>query len=84
MGRDLRQVGHAQDLVAPGEAPQAPPDRVGAPTADPGVDLVEDERRRRVGLGQDRLMARATRDSSPPEAIRASGRAGSPGFGARR
>ena len=31
-----------------------------------------------------RLIARATRDSSPPEAIRASGRGGSPGFGASR
>ena len=31
-----------------------------------------------------RLMARATRDSSPPDAIRASARAGSPGLGASR
>src|SRR5207249_12088561 len=29
------------------------------------------------------LTASATRDSSPPDAIRDSGRAGSPGFGAR-
>ena len=55
MGGDLRQVGHAQDLVAAGERPQAPPDRIGAAAADPRVDLVEDERRRVVGLGQDLL-----------------------------
>ena len=55
VGRDLGQMGHAQDLVAPREGPQAAPDRVRAPTADPRVDLVEDEDRRVVGLGQDAL-----------------------------
>ena len=37
------------------ERPQAPADRVGRPPADPGVDLVEDERRRVVGGGEDLL-----------------------------
>ena len=55
VGGDLGQVGDAQDLVAAGERPQAPPDRVRAPAADARVDLVEDERRRLVGLGQDLL-----------------------------
>ena len=55
MGRDLRQVGDAQHLVATREGPQAAPDRVGAPPADPGVDLVEDEDGRVVGLGEDAL-----------------------------
>ena len=53
--RDLGQVGDAQDLVPAGEGPQAPPDRVRAATADPRVDLVEDEDRRLVRLGQDAL-----------------------------
>ena len=53
--RDLGQVRDAQDLVAPRETPQAPPDRVGAAPADAAVHLVEDQRRRRVGLGQDPL-----------------------------
>ena len=55
VGRDLGQVGDAQDLVAPGQRPQAAPDRVRAPAADARVDLVEDEGRRVVGLGQDAL-----------------------------
>lgn len=52
---DLRQVGDAQDLMTPGQTPQAPSDRVGATTADPRVDLIEHERRRVVSLRQDPL-----------------------------
>ena len=55
VGRDLGQVRDAQDLVATGEAPQAAPERIGAPPADTGIDLVEDERRGRIGLGEDAL-----------------------------
>ena len=55
VGGDLGQVGHAQDLVLAGERPQAAPDRVRAPPADAGVDLVEHERRRGVDLGEDLL-----------------------------
>ena len=55
VGGDLRQVGDAQDLVAPGERPQASADRVGAATADPRIDLVEDEDGRGVRLGDDPL-----------------------------
>ena len=46
---------HAQDLVTAGQGPQAPTDRVRTPSADPRVDLVEDEDRRLVRLGQDLL-----------------------------
>ena len=85
VGGDLRQVGHAQDLVAPGERPQAPPDRIRAPAADPAVDLVEDERRRGVGRGQhlldrqrDPATARRPTRSGPAAgpARRGSGRTG--------
>ena len=55
MGCDLGQVRHDEDLVTPRECPEAPADRVRAPTADPRVDLVEDERRRGVGFGNDLL-----------------------------
>src|SRR5688572_6494132 len=41
MSGDLREVRDAQHLVAPSERPQVAPDRVGAPTADPRIDLVE-------------------------------------------
>src|SRR6476661_4444791 len=40
VGGDLRQVRHAEHLVAAAEEPQAAADRIGAPAADPGVDLV--------------------------------------------
>ena len=82
--RDLRQVGHAQHLVMARQAPQAAADRIGGPAADARVHLVEHERgvRRRAQHVLD--GASATRDSSPPDAMRASGRAGSPGLGASR
>ena len=66
-------------------APQAAPDRVGAPAADPAVDLVEHERRRGVGRGQDLLdrerdpaTARRPTRSGPAAgpARRGSGRSG--------
>src|SRR6476659_6769700 len=43
VGRDLRQMRDAQDLVASGQRPQVAPDRVGAAAADPRVDLIEDQ-----------------------------------------
>ena len=55
MGRDLGQVRHHEDLVVPRQGPQAAPDRIGRPTADARVDLVEHEGRRGVCLGQDLL-----------------------------
>ena len=55
VGGDLGQVRDAQDLVAAGQGPEAPADRVGAPAADARIDLVEHERRRLVGLGEDLL-----------------------------
>ena len=55
MRGDLRQMRDAQHLVATRESPQAPTDRIGAPTTDARVDLVEDEDRRGVGLRHDAL-----------------------------
>ena len=55
VGRDLRQVGHAQDLVAPGQRPQAPADRVGAPAADPVSISSKTSVGRLVDLGEDLL-----------------------------
>ena len=50
-------------------------DDVGDCAADAGIDLVEDERlARRVGRSPSVLSASMMRDSSPPEAMRASGR----------
>src|SRR5439155_8997 len=53
--RDLRQVGDDDDLVPAGEASQAAPDLAGCLTTDPGVDLVEDHHRHRIGAGEDHL-----------------------------
>ena len=49
MRRDLGEMRHAQDLVALPEEPERARHRVGAASPDPGVDLVEHERGRRVG-----------------------------------
>ena len=58
----LRQVGHAQhlviaacDAISDGQAPQLLADHAAHPPADAGVNLVKDEGRRAVGLGQHRL-----------------------------
>src|SRR5919204_241664 len=37
VGRDLREVRDDEDLVAPRQRPQAAPDRIGGPAADPRV-----------------------------------------------
>ena len=81
MGGDLRQVGHAQDLVAPGEAHRLRP--TGSALRPPIPVSTSSKTSVGVSSASARtcLIARATRDSSPPDAIRASGRAGSPGFG---
>ncbi len=50
---DLRQVRHAEHLVLAGQAPEAPPHALRRAGADPRVDLVEDERGRGVGGGED-------------------------------
>ena len=52
IGRDLRQVRDAHDLVVAREAPQQPTDRIRRAPADAGIHLVEDERRRLVGARQ--------------------------------
>src|SRR6187200_2635085 len=44
--RHLRQMGDAHDLSPRGEVFQLLPNRAGSVPADPGVDLVEDDRRR--------------------------------------
>jgi hypothetical protein len=52
VGGDLRQVGDDQHLVVAGELGQAAADRGGGAAADPGVDLVEHQRRRAVHPGE--------------------------------
>ena len=42
-GRDLRQVGHDEDLLAAREGPELPSHRLGRRARDAGVHLVEDE-----------------------------------------
>ena len=51
-GGDLRQVGDDQDLGGPGQRGQPPADLDRRLAADAGVDLVEDQRRHRVGARQ--------------------------------
>ena len=53
--RDLRQVGDHDHLGQPGQPGQAPADLHRRPAADAGVDLIEHERRHRVGPGEDHL-----------------------------
>jgi hypothetical protein len=84
VGRDLGQMGHAQDLVAPRERHRLRP--TGSALRPPMPVSTSSKTRTGVSSASARtlLIASATRDSSPPDAIRASGRAGSPGFGASR
>ena len=91
--RDLGQVGHDDDLRLVGEGGQPGTDVDGGAPADPGVDLVEDEGRRRAArrpapratvLEPTTSRASMTRDSSPPEAALATLRAGRPGLAASR
>ena len=84
MGGDLGQVGDAQDLVARASAHRLRP--TGSALRPPMPVSISSKTRVGVASAAARtsLIARATRLSSPPEAIRASGRAGSPGFGAMR
>ena len=53
--RDLRQVRHDDDLVAAGQHRQAAAYLDRRLAADPGVDLVEDHQRHRVGAGEHHL-----------------------------
>ena len=62
---------------------EEPPDRDPRFTADPGVDLVEHQGRRRLREHQAESPA-SHGTSSPPDAARARGRAVSPGLAARR
>ena len=48
-------------------------------TSDAGVDLVEDQRGDVIEVGQDTRHASIVRESSPPEAVLASGAGGCPG-----
>ena len=77
---NLREVRDAQDLMAARQRLQPGADRVGRCPADARVHLVEHQRR--VARSSDAAIVRSasmTRDSSPPEAIRARGRSSSPG-----
>ena len=79
---DLRQVGDADHLAALAERAQPLADDAGGVAADPGVDLVEDQGRRRRPPAPRPQRASITRESSPPEAASRSGAASIPGFGA--
>ena len=50
--RDLRQMRDAQDLPLGAELPEQTPDRRGDGAADPGIDLVKNQRRYRADLGE--------------------------------
>ena len=54
--RHLRRVGDREHLHALGKAREAHADRVGDGAADGGVDLVEDQRRRRAAIGERHLQ----------------------------
>ena len=72
------------DLAALAERPQPLADPARDLAADPGVDLVEDQRRRLGCPGRGRTSASITRESSPPEAVSPSGASGIPGLVATR
>ena len=55
----LGQVGHADDLVVPGQLGERLAQRRAEPAADAGVDLVEDERRDAVDGRRARPWPRA-------------------------
>ena len=84
VGGDLGQVRDAQDLVARASAQRLRP--TGSALRPPMPVSTSSKTSVGVSSASARtcLIASATRDSSPPDAIRASGRAGSPGFGASR
>ena len=82
--RDLGQVRDHQDLVVFRQPSQAIAHLERDRAADPGVDLVEDQRRHLVEPARMVLSASIARDSSPPDAVRASGRASWPTFSATR
>ncbi len=54
-GGDLRGVGHGHHLHLAGEAREPRADGVGHRAADPGIDFVEHQRRRRAAVGQHHL-----------------------------
>ena len=59
-GGHLRQVGHGQHLAVAAELLHQAAHRVGHGAADAGIDLVEDQRRRRLGAAAE--LARGHRD----------------------
>src|SRR5207302_8242794 len=58
-GRDLRQVGHAQDLVTARDLREPPAHRLGGAPADARIDLVEDQRPRAVVAAAERFQRQA-------------------------
>ena len=76
--RDLGEVRHAQDLVAPGQLGEVAADRHAGLAADAGVDLVEDQRRGRLRQHQPERQHRPRELAAGCGA--GQGRAGSPGF----
>ena len=74
--RDLRQVGHHQHLATRGETRQATTDGESGLPADPGVDLIETSVPTSSRSASTLRQASSTRESSPPDAALASGRAG--------
>ena len=80
---NLGQVSDAQDLAPRAEFMQARTDHFGHAAADAGVHFVEYQGRPRLApRAAATCRARLIRDSSPPEATRAIGPAGGPGFAA--
>ena len=91
-GRNLRQVRHAQNLLAAAEGFELLADSFSGAASDANVDFVEDQcawggvclRGFEELSSTATLRASMTRDISPPEAISARGLSGSPGLVAMR
>lgn len=77
---NLRRVGDAKHLMPPGRLVQQLPDAPRGQAGNAGVDLIVDDRRQRVAVASALLNASIMRESSPPDAIFASGFGSSPGF----
>ena len=78
---DLRQVGDADHLALGAQRAQPLAHRAGRVAADPGVDLVEDQRCPRPPPAPSPVSASMIRESSPPEAASRSGAGGDPRVG---
>ena len=89
-GGDLGEVGDDEHLVRLGHGGEGLADRRRRGPADPGVDLVEDQRRRSPSAARlvvpivTRRSASIVRASSPPDATLLSGSSGIPGFAESR